>query len=158
MFAIPASMLTWGFEAEAERMAKQSRKRAIKRREREESQSSGLGGMNYGSSSTSSFDSDDNTTDEEYFKLIAGEDDDDDDDSLEDPRLRELRDQFRNSDKSQDGNLTLSEFIALSDKNRWDSRPAGRDDLEGRLRVLEDSMVSTNAKLDRILQLLERQT
>jgi voltage-gated potassium channel len=29
MFAIPASMLTWGFEAEAERMAKRARKRAL---------------------------------------------------------------------------------------------------------------------------------
>ena len=67
MFAIFASMLTWGFEAEAERMAKQARKRVLKRREMEKS---GSFNESYFSSSSEE-ESDGNTTDEEYFKIIG---------------------------------------------------------------------------------------
>ncbi|KAL7574241.1 hypothetical protein ACA910_012496 [Epithemia clementina (nom. ined.)] len=157
MFAIPASMLTWGFEAEAERMAKQSRKRAIKKREKQKGQSSSGQVANCSSSSTSSFDSDENTTDEEYFKLIAGEEEDDSDSKA--ARDRELREQFISSDGNQDGSLTLSEFISLSDKYRSNpaiAKRAATGDLEQRLLKVERAMAENTIKLDRILQLLEK--
>ena len=76
MFAIPASMLTWGFEAEAQRVAAKSWKLHLKEK---------TGEADSDSSSISS--SDDYDSDEEYFKYIAGEDgsdnDDEDNDSTE---------------------------------------------------------------------------
>ena len=67
MFAIPASMLTWGFEAEAERLGRRARDRAMARRKGQvyvsetsssSSESSGVSG--YGDLSTS---------DEEYMRI-----------------------------------------------------------------------------------------
>jgi hypothetical protein len=66
MFAIPASMLTWGFEAEAARCAK----RAV--------QKSKAGPTQHSSSDD---DDDRDSTDEEYFNLIAGDENDVDEDS-----------------------------------------------------------------------------
>ena len=71
MFAIPASMLTWGFEAEAARVASNTRKRHLRTLAGESAYSSS-------SSSSSSFSDDGNldsvdSSDEEYMKLIAGE-------------------------------------------------------------------------------------
>ena len=64
MFAIPASMLTWGFEAEAARMAKRAYTKAKRQRD----------GVCGESSS-----SDDYSTDEDYQRIIAGEESDDSD-------------------------------------------------------------------------------
>mmetsp|Transcript_22562 Transcript_22562/g.41394 ORF Transcript_22562/g.41394 Transcript_22562/m.41394 type:complete len:471 (+) Transcript_22562:13-1425(+) len=75
MFAIPASMLTWGFEAEAERLGMKARKRVLAKRR----------GQVYTSDTSSSSDSssisgfgDISTSDEEYMNIIGGGDDDDD--------------------------------------------------------------------------------
>ena len=97
MFAIPASMLTWGFEAEAERMAKQARKQALKRREMEKQSSEG-GSKRFScssSSSSSDYDSDGGTTDEEYFQLISGLDPPDEDET---PAEKVLREKFEKAD------------------------------------------------------------
>ena len=131
MFAIPASMLTWGFEAgklicislksiysplallvsvssffiiiwtkEAERMAKRSRKRALKERERSER----------GYSSTSSDENDEQSsstdTDEEYFRIIAGEDPAEEETATtpeEMEQLRKLKKAFSEADSDFDG-------------------------------------------------------
>ena len=74
MCAIPASMLTGGFEAEAARGAAKTRKRHVRASKGEPTYSS--------TSSSSSDDLDDSdsscsTSDEEYMKLIAGEDEGD---------------------------------------------------------------------------------
>ena len=97
MFAIPASMLTWGFEAEAERMAKQARKQALKRREMEKQSSEGDSKRFSCSSSSSSsdYDSDGGTTDEEYFQLISGLDPPDEDET---PAEKVLREKFEKAD------------------------------------------------------------
>eukprot|EP00978_Attheya_sp_CCMP212_P032868 scaffold130149_cov58-Attheya_sp.AAC.1 len=78
MFAIPASMLTWGFEAEAQRVAAKSRRKARSVR-------MGFRGDCTSSSSSSFSDDDENgeessvsTSDEEYLKIIAGDDEEDD--------------------------------------------------------------------------------
>jgi len=75
IFAIPASMLTWGFEAEAERLAKKAHARA---------------GMEKNVSEDVSSDSSEDTEDEwsDYEKVIAGDDDDDDGDDGDSAVLR----------------------------------------------------------------------
>ena len=67
MFAIPASMLTWGFEAEAERLGRRARDRAMARRN---------GQVYVSETSSSSSESSDvsgygdlSTSDEEYMRI-----------------------------------------------------------------------------------------
>ena len=69
MFAIPASMLTWGFEAEAERLGARAKKRALARRR------GGVYVSETSSSSSSGSCSDLSTSDEEYLNVIGGDDD-----------------------------------------------------------------------------------
>lgn len=71
MFAIPASMLTWGFEAEAERLGMRAKKRVLAKQRGEEYN-------DYTSSSSSDSDSvegygDISTSDEEYMNIIGGD-------------------------------------------------------------------------------------
>eukprot|EP00927_Polykrikos_kofoidii_P050565 TRINITY_DN44459_c0_g1_i1.p1 TRINITY_DN44459_c0_g1~~TRINITY_DN44459_c0_g1_i1.p1 ORF type:complete len:502 (+),score=78.18 TRINITY_DN44459_c0_g1_i1:50-1555(+) len=74
-FAIPASMLTWGFEIEAQRLVLRRHKQAKKR-----ASSILKGGLEEWSSSSS--DDDDRVQEwEEYEKVIAGGDDSDEDDN-----------------------------------------------------------------------------
>ncbi|KAL7545842.1 hypothetical protein ACHAWF_009191 [Thalassiosira exigua] len=74
MFAIPASMLTWGFEAEAERLGVKAKKRALARR-RGEVYVSDTSTSSSNSSCVSGF-GDISTSDEEYMNIIGGDDDD----------------------------------------------------------------------------------
>lgn len=72
MFAIPASMLTWGFEAEAERLAQRTKKKVLAKQRGEVYN-------DYTSSSSSDSDSvegygDVSTSDEEYMNIVGGED------------------------------------------------------------------------------------
>jgi hypothetical protein len=141
MFAIPASMLTWGFEAEAERIAKlaylKSAKNASERTEND----------NW------SYSSEDYSTDEEYRKIIAGGDDSDDDGSDE-----EAKKSFALADTDASGRLSLTEFLALSRERdeRADKIATGTGkDLSSRLGLLEKRVEENSKKLDRICQLLE---
>lgn len=131
MFAIPASMLTWGFEAEAERMARRARKRS----QQEDS---------YMSSSSS-----DNTTDDEYFRLIAG--DDGEDEGEEEPWMRRVRQAFENADENHDGTLTLQEAKDLMMNGAFQPDQGA---LAGRLAKLESEVAANSQKLDKILKLL----
>lgn len=172
MFAIPASMLTWGFEAEAERMAKQSRRREVKKRQEEQKRSQRQleqeeSGEFYGDSDTSTAwsDSDGNTTDEEYFRLIAGEEEDgsdDDDDSF----VKQLKQNFKSADGDADGTLTLKEFIAMNNQLHWNQQPGGTPSdpsiktsnprLEARISALEKAAKDNAEKLDLILKLVQK--
>eukprot|EP00584_Thalassiosira_punctigera_P002394 CAMPEP_0172537454 /NCGR_PEP_ID=MMETSP1067-20121228/9044_1 /TAXON_ID=265564 ORGANISM="Thalassiosira punctigera, Strain Tpunct2005C2" /NCGR_SAMPLE_ID=MMETSP1067 /ASSEMBLY_ACC=CAM_ASM_000444 /LENGTH=454 /DNA_ID=CAMNT_0013322757 /DNA_START=31 /DNA_END=1395 /DNA_ORIENTATION=- len=73
MFAIPASMLTWGFEAEAERLGMKAKKRALARK-RGEVYTSDTSCSSSSGSSISGF-GDISTSDEEYMNIIGGGDD-----------------------------------------------------------------------------------
>lgn len=148
MFAIPASMLTWGFEAEAARMAKRAYARS--KRERD-------GCLVIDSSD------DDYSTDEEYQKIIAGEeageDEGDDDD---DPWRKELLERFAKADEDGSGHISLKEFIALSSAPTAASSAGGGTGegpalamVMGRVQALEREQKANSAKLDQILQLLE---
>jgi len=161
MFAIPASMLTWGFEAEAERIAKQSRRRVLKKREAELRNSSRgsscdeeENGFHSSSTSSRSDTSDGDTTDEEYFKLIAGEDEpsDDDDDSF----VKKLKSEFQKADGDQDGTLTLKEFVRMNDNLKWSKNERNPSNFEERIRTLEENAQANAKKLDLILSLLQQ--
>jgi len=130
IFAIPASMLTWGFEAEAERMATAAYRRAQQSPNDDSTCSSSSGGGD--------------TTDDEYFKLIAGGGDDSDDEE-ESPWMKE----FRNADINQDGTLSMSEMIEMM--KRRQSSP----ELSARIDALEAKVNENCDKLDLILELLQ---
>jgi len=147
MFAIPASMLTWGFEAEAERLAIETRKRAKGDYKCEHSETSEWEGT----------DSDDHR-DEEYQKIIAGEDDEDKDASSAILKI------FRDADIDGSGSLTSSEFLTQFKKNQmqWPSGTEGlaaaaaTPDVNRRMVSLEKEVSSLHAKVDKIIQLLQK--
>ena len=153
VFAIPASMLTWGFEAEAARLAAVSR-RKIK-----------SGGV---SSSASEWESDeDNSTDEEYQKIIAGEEDDE---LTKDENLKKLLKIFQNADIDQSGSLNAEEFVKHLKENvgtlssvigggRIGKKFAGGggDELNLRINNLEGKVDAINDKLDQLLAAFMKQ-
>jgi hypothetical protein len=169
MFAIPASMLTWGFEAEAARLAARARQR---RKSREK----GLSCDSSTSSSSSWEDDDDSsslsTSDEEYQKIIAGDEDSSED---EDAKMKKLMEKFNEFDTDKSGGLTLSEFMKLgmdppspeamrgNIHNRFGAGARvrrGSDDsnLANRMDFLEEKVEANNEKLDQILALLKKKS
>jgi len=149
MFAIPASMITWGFEAEAARMAKRAYRRSKRQKERR------ILGQDCNFHSSDS----DYSTDEEYQKIIAGEEDDDSEN--DDPWMKELLERFANADEDGSGQISLKEFIALSGHGSPTVRSNGCSDgaalpmVMSRIHKLEVGQIAINDKLDEILQLLE---
>jgi hypothetical protein len=138
MFAIPASMLTWGFEAEAERIARLTYSTTSKRTSEDNENDNW------------SYSSDDYSTDEEYFKIIAGGDDSDGEDE-------EARKSFGLGDTDGSGNISLTEFLALSRENAKGAAKAStkNEELASHLILLEKKVEENSRKLDRVCQLLE---
>lgn len=92
MFAIPASMLTWGFEAEAERLGQRAKKKVLARQRGEEYN-------DFTSSSSSDSDSvegygDISTSDEEYMNIIGGEDGEEESGGVDKLLLKSLEDRI----------------------------------------------------------------
>lgn len=159
MFAIPASMLTWGFEAEAERMAKQARQRFLK----QSTPFSSSRSMGSNTSDDDDFSSGGYSTDEEYFKLIAGADDENEDESKAGPKKALLMKEFEKADTSRDGVLTFREFAAMSLNSL-----SGMGGAEGpastaleanlqtlaRLEALEKRVQASCDRLDHVLELI----
>jgi voltage-gated potassium channel len=147
MFAIPASMLTWGFEAEAARCAKLSWRKANKNKN----------GNCSSSSSCSDYDnsSGGNSTDEEYFKIIAGEDNELEDDASKAWMKAQML-SFQKADVDNSGTISLREYLQMqSAKENEDDKVAdGASRLQ--LETLEKKVNKNCEKLDRILELLEK--
>jgi len=148
MFAIPASMLTWGFEGEAERLAKLRWRKATGQNENE-TQHSENDPDNW------SYSSNDYSTDEEYLNTIAGFEDNEDDDEEKDKKkvlnLVEL-----------DGtvNISLGEYLKLSreiavSKEGLNVSLRDRSPLANQLQFLENKVDENSKKLDRICKILE---
>ena len=151
MFAIPASMLTWGFEAEAARLA------AAARRKRS--------GKDPESSSSSEWTSSANedSSDEEYQKIIAGEDEDTDEEIV-----KHLKQVFTRADVDKSGLLTQSEFIEqlMNEKQTmpsWSNHSVHMQGIvqarghQSRMGLLEQKVDAMNIKLDQLLALLQTQ-
>ena len=158
MFAIPASMLTWGFEAEAQRVALKTRKRYLQELS---------GECHSSSSSSSSSDSSSgsiSSSDEEYFKLIgggAGEDSKETNDAVPlkpvsatyaDQKMKQLLEKFE-----ADPLLSKQEFIRRSreilyacNNNQMNDRFPDQD-----LNVLDYDKNSTTERIDGLESKLE---
>eukprot|EP00934_Nitzschia_sp_Nitz4_P006253 Nitzschia sp. Nitz4//scaffold35_size145790//123457//124807//NITZ4_003055-RA/size145790-processed-gene-0.248-mRNA-1//-1//CDS//3329549199//6243//frame0 len=139
MFAIPASMLTWGFEAEAERMARMA---YVQHKH---------GPQMAGANDNWSFSSADYSTDEEYRKIITGGDDSEDEE-------QEAVRQFQLADIDGSGSVSLSEFLRISREQSEIKASLGEiqgKELSSRLGKLEKKVAENSQKLDKIVALLE---
>jgi hypothetical protein len=137
MFAIPASMLTWGFEAEAARMAK--RAYALEKRRRE--------------SGKVDLSDDDYSTDEEYRKIIAGEEGEEGDEGI--ALSTRVLEEFAAADKDGSGGINLAEFMKQSSAMSLRQESPILSGMMQRVQQLERDVKANSAKLDRVLELLE---
>ena len=141
MFAIPASMLTWGFEAEAARCAKLSWRQAKKNSKRCPSSSSSSQGS-------------DNSTDEEYFKIIAGEEEEKEEDDAAKAWLHAQKLSFQRADVDRSGTISLQEYIEM--QRSRDNERGGESITVERIEELERKLNCNCEKLDKILELLQK--
>ena len=160
MFAIPASMLTWGFEAEAERLAARAIQKARERRKKagevegdyySSTTSSSSSAYSGGWNCSSSLD----TSDEEYQKVIAGDEEEED-------KLSAL---FEDADADHSGSLGKSEFFRImGEVIHKQSRGVGagggtvNEEMVDRVQNLERKVEMVNKKLDKVLELLTKLT
>ena len=157
MFAIPASMLTWGFEAEAERLAARAIQKARERRKKAEkvegdyyssTTSSSSSAYSGGWNCSSSLD----TSDEEYQKVIAGDEEEVD-------KLSAL---FEDADADNSGSLGKSEFFRIMGEvihKQSSGVGAGGgpvNEMVQRVQKLERKVEMVNKKLDKVLELLTK--
>mmetsp|Transcript_22746 Transcript_22746/g.46222 ORF Transcript_22746/g.46222 Transcript_22746/m.46222 type:complete len:440 (-) Transcript_22746:1588-2907(-) len=152
MFAIPASMLTWGFEGEAERLAKLRWKRASGNLSKETKQNEDDINDDW------SYSSADYSTDQEYLNVIAGGIGDDDSDDEETKALKA----FHLADIDHSGNLSIGEYLKLSrdmslttGKKKNENDRNGQQKISKRLQDLENKVEENSKKLDRICEILE---
>jgi hypothetical protein len=175
MFAIPASMLTWGFEAEAERCAKKARQKYVdslrKSNEDESDCDEEEDHSTYSQYISSSSSSEGDTTDEEYLAIIAGGDDGGDDDNNngysgregqpEDEVVKQLIRTFQTSDVDASGTLSIDEFVELMTDPAMASlsmvgMAASVGLLSKRVHHLEKELAESHRKLDQILQAIKK--
>ena len=155
MFAIPASMLTWGFEAEAERLAARAIQKARERRKKAEkvegdyyssTTSSSSSAYSGGWNCSSSLD----TSDEEYQRVIAGDEEEED-------KLSAL---FEDADADHSGSLGKSEFFRIMGevihKQSSGVGAGGGPVNEEMVQKLERKVEMVNKKLDKVLELLTK--
>jgi hypothetical protein len=134
MFAIPVSMLTWGFEAEAERCAKRTRQLEKRKAMRE-------------AGSSESFSTDEYSTDEEYQKIIAGEESDEEPDE-EDDNVLNL---FRQLDADGSGSLSVKEFIELMKLHQsTGDQGADQGGMDAKISALEIKIDDIAEKVNRL--------
>ena len=165
VFAIPASMLTWGFEAEAERCARGARKQYLKRSQNdEEEEGEEINGSSYDRPyadylSSSSEPSDGDTTDQEYLNIIAGgPEDEENGDTQQDDVVKQLIRTFQTSDTDASGTLSMDEFIGLMKDPSSTSQhltmvgmATSVGLLAQRVQKLEHELKETHQKLDQIV-------
>mmetsp|Transcript_8569 Transcript_8569/g.17800 ORF Transcript_8569/g.17800 Transcript_8569/m.17800 type:complete len:460 (-) Transcript_8569:159-1538(-) len=165
MFAIPASMLTWGFEGEAERLAK------LKLRKKLAAQNPETSINETEANDEWSYSSDDYSTDEEYLNTIAGFEDESDEEEEEAARKA-----FNVIDHDASGTISFKEFLKYTKRSSSKRQlpthgepieeslrypiprsSAGESSAEqlARLEILEDKVDENCKKLDRILKILE---
>lgn len=180
MFAIPASMLTWGFEGKVIlRCCSNLLKTPLLITNHREPISpifivsgeaerlaklrwkKSMDNLRDDTSQTEdsghddwSYSSDEYSSDEEYLNVIAGLDDDDSDEEQE-----KIRKAFQLADTDGSGRLSLSEFTMMMNDNQNEAL----DETFGKYRVilaqriqdLENKVEGNSKKLDRICELLE---
>lgn len=142
MFAIPASMLTWGFEAEAQRMASLNYSRRYNQR----------APGNEIKSDNWSYSSCDYLSDEEYRKIITGEGGDEGHVDKD----KAAREAFCMADIDGSGNISLREYLAWSRQQAVaaeGTRTPTLHELSLSLSKMERRIEENSQKLDRITRL-----
>jgi hypothetical protein len=182
MFAIPASMLTWGFEAEAHRLAKRSYQLTRISSQQQQQQDTSAGQYHDSSDSWSSAD-DDYSTDEEYVKIISGEgeneeEDDDNGKAIMDEATKAAIAKFLEVDEDGSGSISLEEFLnyvrestMIVSQERTGGGVVPRHDLRTKVKVastsaqadagsdtkeLQKRIIALEAKLDNVLVKVDR--
>jgi hypothetical protein len=183
MFAIPASMLTWGFEAEAHRLAKRSYQLTRISSQQQQQQDTTAGQYHDSSDSWSSAD-DDYSTDEEYVKIISGEGENEEEDedntgkAIMDEATKAAIAKFLEVDEDGSGSISLEEFLHYVRESTLiasQERPGGgvvpRYDLKTKVKAastkglaaagsdtqeLQKRIVALEAKLDDVLVKVDR--
>mmetsp|Transcript_18629 Transcript_18629/g.26962 ORF Transcript_18629/g.26962 Transcript_18629/m.26962 type:complete len:498 (+) Transcript_18629:136-1629(+) len=165
MFAIPASMFTWGFEAEAERLAAKS----YRLRHKQDGDSSSSSDDSYGWCDDSFSDS----SDEEYERIIAGEDEmtEDIEDDMKilvrglSTRISQVESSFVQRNGVSNGMSKLSSGLysiqSMSDRRSSSESqttlcPDVKLSLEQSIKRLEEKVNATTSKLDRLLEIIEK--
>jgi voltage-gated potassium channel len=165
IFVIPSSMLTWGFEAEAERLMQKKRdaRKKVKLAERR--------GTRVDSSSSSEeeniFESDDEEAAwDEYERVVLGDDHDGgkkegSEMSKEDRKLlRDVSNYFAKADVNADGTLSMLEFFYFARSQRGKERlfdggliagKASPQPSAPRLQQFESRLAQMEDKLDKLL-------
>ena len=169
IFVIPSSMLTWGFEAEAERLMRR------KRESRKKSKLAKQCGTKMESSSSSEeekvFESEDEESAwDEYERVVLGDDNGDDDKagnemSKEDKKLlQDVSDYFAKADVDSDGTLSMLEFFEFARLQRGGNLSAavttGPESPQdtSQLRQFESRLTTVENKLDKLLAAVLPQT
>jgi hypothetical protein len=134
MFAIPVSMLTWGFEAEAARVAKRTRQLTKRRNDSVRDDNDEVSTEDY-------------STDEDYQKIIAGEESSSSDDDEDSAMVQAMKAAFQQADVDGSGSISLREFAEISQ-----SGGIGSKELDGRVTALEEKVELTLSKIDRLCQ------
>jgi hypothetical protein len=137
MFALPASMLTWGFVAQAERCAKMAYNRP-------KGNTSSQVDKDDWSDSADSY-----STDEEYLKIIAGCDD------RSCAGSEQTRSKFPVTDTDGSGNIQLTEISVLPRDNFGTALYEKNEDLAARVSSLDKTVQDQCDKLDTMSALLE---
>ncbi len=167
MFAIPASMLTWGFEAEAERMANLAYVQQNKTEQVSQDDNWSFSSDDY---STGMFDALKEkilehvistkthiSIDEEYRRIIAGADEAEERDAES-----QARKAFLLADIDRSGSISLTEYLAMSReqaanlKNSEGLSALTIEDLSNRFRALETRVEENSQTLEKIYQLLNQ--
>ncbi len=155
MYAIPVSLLTWGFEAEAERCARKTRAVIKQARSMANSTIEKVDSLN---------------SDEEYLKIIAKDTSRssvfDEDQKAE--KIKRMTDIYMKDDRDGQKFSALAKFLgkaahqgepspSIAVLNDGDSMAAEISNLKYRMGNLESSVSTIHSKLDRICTLLEAQ-
>eukprot|EP00934_Nitzschia_sp_Nitz4_P005972 Nitzschia sp. Nitz4//scaffold35_size145790//121931//123460//NITZ4_003054-RA/size145790-exonerate_est2genome-gene-0.119-mRNA-1//1//CDS//3329549196//5962//frame0 len=151
MYAIPVSLLTWGFEAEAERCAKKTRKMV---------QSTKIPTMVATSPNSS-------TSDDEYLKIIANGSSGSSDDTQRMERLHSMMEVYMKNDDSGRRYYALADFLVNSGKpsvqidpfQAMEAESLGSDvgELQSQVRQLQTQIASFDSKLEFVCKMLTKQ-
>jgi hypothetical protein len=156
MFAIPVSLLTWGFEAEAERCAKKARKELKRQKSFAETVVSEKPPILQVASTTS---------DEEYQRIIAKESSDSSlDDQIKKEHVKDLVDDFLLGDHDSRKFNALTVFLTnqlgdaslLTNEALQDAMARDMNMLQHRMNHLESIVGGRDSKLDTLCSLLEQ--
>lgn len=154
MYAIPVSLLTWGFEAEAERCARKTR--AVIRQAR-----------SLANSTLEKVDS--LNSDEEYLKIIAKDTSRSSafDNDMKTEQIKRMTDLYMKHDHDGKRFTALTAFLSQGREGFPSPSPVAFDDkvylsaetscLQSRMEKLESSVISMHSKLDKLYAIVASQ-